>query len=140
MIGIILILSLQTSAVLFSSFFLRKTNSIWGFKWFIFWPNYIHPCYQQAFGPSFTRITFAAKECASFLFYMLVDHDIVRILCGNILCMCFPFIFDIFVKCLSALFSDRRLADHFGGKLHLGYMQIREKLTELQVLACQKLT
>lgn len=30
-------------------------------------------------------------------------------------------------------FSDRRLADHFGGKLHLGYMQIREKLAELQV-------
>jgi hypothetical protein len=32
-----------------------------------------------------------------------------------------------------AFFSDRRLADHFGGKLHLGYMQIREKLQELQV-------
>lgn len=31
------------------------------------------------------------------------------------------------------IFSDRRLADHFGGKLHLGYMQIREKLAELQV-------
>lgn len=29
--------------------------------------------------------------------------------------------------------SDRRLADHFGGKLHLGYMQVREKLAELQV-------
>lgn len=36
---------------------------------------------------------------------------------------------------LTSLFlsSDRRLADHFGGKLHLGYMQIREKLAELQV-------
>ncbi|KAF9661391.1 hypothetical protein SADUNF_Sadunf19G0063900 [Salix dunnii] len=34
----------------------------------------------------------------------------------------------------SAVYShDRRLADHFGGKLHLGYMQIREKLTELQL-------
>lgn len=32
------------------------------------------------------------------------------------------------------IFSDRRLADHFGGKLHLGYMQIREKLAELQVI------
>ncbi|XP_058102479.1 uncharacterized protein LOC131246397 isoform X2 [Magnolia sinica] len=32
--------------------------------------------------------------------------------------------------CLAS--SDRRLADHFGGKLHLGYMQIREKLQELQ--------
>lgn len=33
---------------------------------------------------------------------------------------------------LSVYDSDRRLADHFGGKLHLGYMQIREKLIELQ--------
>jgi hypothetical protein len=32
--------------------------------------------------------------------------------------------------------SDRRLADHFGGKLHLGYMLIREKLKELQVHSC----
>lgn len=32
--------------------------------------------------------------------------------------------------------SDRRLADHFGGKLHLGYMLIREKLKELQVNSC----
>ena len=29
--------------------------------------------------------------------------------------------------------NDRRLADHFGGKLHLGFIQIREKLVELQV-------
>ncbi|KAL6909409.1 hypothetical protein ACP4OV_001690 [Aristida adscensionis] len=28
--------------------------------------------------------------------------------------------------------NDRRLADHFGGKLHLGYLLIREKLKELQ--------
>jgi len=28
--------------------------------------------------------------------------------------------------------NDRRLADHFGGKLHLGFIQIREKLAELQ--------
>lgn len=27
--------------------------------------------------------------------------------------------------------NDRRLADHFGGKLHLGFITIREKLTEL---------
>ncbi|KAL7252384.1 hypothetical protein ACSBR1_007050 [Camellia fascicularis] len=33
---------------------------------------------------------------------------------------------------LSVYDSDRRLADHFGGKLHLGYIQIREKLAELQ--------
>jgi len=33
----------------------------------------------------------------------------------------------------SNFFSDRRLADHFGGKLHLGYMQIREKLVDLRV-------
>jgi len=62
---------------------------------------------------------------------MFVDHDIVRILYGNISYMRFLFIFDIFMKCLSTLFSDQRLADHFGGKLHLGYMQIREKLTKL---------
>jgi len=28
--------------------------------------------------------------------------------------------------------NDRRLADHFGGKLHLGFIQIREKLEELR--------
>lgn len=31
--------------------------------------------------------------------------------------------------------NDIRLADHFGGKLHLGFMAIREKLTELEVTA-----
>eukprot|EP01089_Gocevia_fonbrunei_P019814 TRINITY_DN7136_c0_g1_i1.p1 TRINITY_DN7136_c0_g1~~TRINITY_DN7136_c0_g1_i1.p1 ORF type:complete len:167 (+),score=45.85 TRINITY_DN7136_c0_g1_i1:210-710(+) len=33
---------------------------------------------------------------------------------------------------LSIYDSDRRLADHFGGKLHIGYMQIRDKLKELK--------
>ncbi|CAF4092054.1 unnamed protein product [Rotaria socialis] len=28
--------------------------------------------------------------------------------------------------------NDRRLADHFGGKLHLGFIQIREKLDDLK--------
>ncbi|XP_014259209.1 putative RNA-binding protein Luc7-like 1 isoform X3 [Cimex lectularius] len=28
--------------------------------------------------------------------------------------------------------NDRRLADHFGGKLHLGFINIREKLQDLQ--------
>ncbi|KAG7264992.1 hypothetical protein CRUP_017152 [Coryphaenoides rupestris] len=28
--------------------------------------------------------------------------------------------------------NDRRLADHFGGKLHLGFIQIREKLDQLK--------
>lgn len=28
--------------------------------------------------------------------------------------------------------NDRRLADHFGGKLHLGFIKIREKLQELE--------
>ncbi|XP_071443349.1 putative RNA-binding protein Luc7-like 2 isoform X3 [Hetaerina americana] len=28
--------------------------------------------------------------------------------------------------------NDRRLADHFGGKLHLGFIKIREKLSDLQ--------
>jgi hypothetical protein len=35
-------------------------------------------------------------------------------------------------KICCTAFSDRRLADHFGGKLHLGYMLIRDKLAELQ--------
>ncbi|CAB0021007.1 unnamed protein product [Nesidiocoris tenuis] len=29
--------------------------------------------------------------------------------------------------------NDRRLADHFGGKLHLGFISIREKLADLKV-------
>ena len=29
--------------------------------------------------------------------------------------------------------NDRRLVDHFGGKLHLGFITIREKLEELKV-------
>ena len=29
--------------------------------------------------------------------------------------------------------NDRRLADHFGGKLHLGFIKIREKLDKLMV-------
>lgn len=29
--------------------------------------------------------------------------------------------------------NDRRLADHFGGKLHLGFIKIREKLDSLLV-------
>ncbi|XP_010485677.1 PREDICTED: putative RNA-binding protein Luc7-like 2 isoform X1 [Camelina sativa] len=38
---------------------------------------------------------------------------------------------DICGAFLSVYDSDRRLADHFGGKLHLGYMLVREKLAEL---------
>ena len=29
--------------------------------------------------------------------------------------------------------NDRRLADHFGGKLHLGFITMREKLDDLKV-------
>uniref|UniRef100_A0A453MGM5 RNA-binding protein Luc7-like 2 n=2 Tax=Aegilops tauschii subsp. strangulata TaxID=200361 RepID=A0A453MGM5_AEGTS len=43
---------------------------------------------------------------------------------------------DICGAFLSVYDNDRRLADHFGGKLHLGYMLIREKLKELQVHSC----
>ncbi|KAJ4846477.1 hypothetical protein Tsubulata_021638 [Turnera subulata] len=39
---------------------------------------------------------------------------------------------DICGAFLSVYDSDRRLADHFGGKLHLGYMQIREKIADLK--------
>jgi hypothetical protein len=38
---------------------------------------------------------------------------------------------DICGAFLSVYDNDRRLADHFGGKLHLGYMLIREKQKEL---------
>ncbi|KAJ3028355.1 splicing factor, partial [Rhizophlyctis rosea] len=33
---------------------------------------------------------------------------------------------------LSIFDSDRRLADHFGGKMHLGFVQIRDKVEELR--------
>jgi len=39
---------------------------------------------------------------------------------------------DICAAYLSIFDSDRRLADHFGGKLHIGYLAIREKLKELR--------
>jgi len=34
--------------------------------------------------------------------------------------------------------NDRRLADHFGGKLHLGFIAIREKLDELRLKVAEK--
>uniref|UniRef100_H3D5M7 LUC7-like (S. cerevisiae) n=1 Tax=Tetraodon nigroviridis TaxID=99883 RepID=H3D5M7_TETNG len=34
--------------------------------------------------------------------------------------------------------NDRRLADHFGGKLHLGFIQIREKLDQLKKAVVDK--
>ncbi|XP_014681231.1 PREDICTED: putative RNA-binding protein Luc7-like 1 [Priapulus caudatus] len=34
--------------------------------------------------------------------------------------------------------NDRRLADHFGGKLHLGFIEIREKLAKLEKLVEEK--
>ncbi|XP_032896863.1 putative RNA-binding protein Luc7-like 1 isoform X2 [Amblyraja radiata] len=34
--------------------------------------------------------------------------------------------------------NDRRLADHFGGKLHLGFIQIREKLDHLKKIVADK--
>uniref|UniRef100_A0A8C1NJM7 Zgc:158803 n=1 Tax=Cyprinus carpio TaxID=7962 RepID=A0A8C1NJM7_CYPCA len=34
--------------------------------------------------------------------------------------------------------NDRRLADHFGGKLHLGFIEIREKLEKLNRSACAR--
>jgi len=37
---------------------------------------------------------------------------------------------DICGAYLSILDSDRRLADHFGGKMHLGYLQLRQTLEE----------
>ncbi|EGF99112.1 uncharacterized protein MELLADRAFT_45811, partial [Melampsora larici-populina 98AG31] len=37
---------------------------------------------------------------------------------------------DICGAYLSILDSDRRLADHFGGKMHLGYLQLRQTIEE----------
>ncbi|XP_022092459.1 putative RNA-binding protein Luc7-like 2 isoform X1 [Acanthaster planci] len=34
--------------------------------------------------------------------------------------------------------NDRRLADHFGGKLHLGFIEIREKLQDLRTRVAEK--
>uniref|UniRef100_A0A3Q2Y6M8 Zgc:158803 n=1 Tax=Hippocampus comes TaxID=109280 RepID=A0A3Q2Y6M8_HIPCM len=34
--------------------------------------------------------------------------------------------------------NDRRLADHFGGKLHLGFIEIREKLEKLRKAVVEK--
>lgn len=112
---------------------------IWGFKCFSFWPASNTSLSPAGSCASFTRITFAAKECASFLFFACRSWYSYLEVFGEIM----PYInilsswcFGVF--CLNSLiciiiYSDRRLADHFGGKLHLGYMQIREKLAELQV-------
>ncbi len=35
---------------------------------------------------------------------------------------------------LSMYDNDRRLADHFGGKLHIGFVTIREKIAQLEVI------
>lgn len=34
---------------------------------------------------------------------------------------------------LSMYDNDRRLADHFGGKLHIGFVTIRDKIAQLEV-------
>ena len=34
---------------------------------------------------------------------------------------------------LSMYDNDRRLADHFGGKLHIGFVTIRDKISQLDV-------
>ena len=36
---------------------------------------------------------------------------------------------------LSLYDNDRRLADHFGGRLHMGFISVRDRLEELQVSA-----
>jgi hypothetical protein len=38
---------------------------------------------------------------------------------------------DICGAFLSIYDSDRRLADHFGGKMHLGYQHIRDKIKQV---------
>lgn len=75
--------------------------------------------------------------CVSFCFICLwIMLLLDRSIWDNCIILLLWKVSDILVKLLILIvtFSDRRLADHFGGKLHLGYMQIRDKLAELQVL------
>ena len=44
------------------------------------------------------------------------------------------FLFVSLVTNLYVLFIPTRLADHFGGKLHMGFIKIRDRLKELQVM------
>ncbi|KAE9451184.1 hypothetical protein C3L33_16923, partial [Rhododendron williamsianum] len=53
-------------------------------------------------------------------------------ICGAFLSVYDRIFFSDAILMFYVVSSDRRLADHFGGKLHLGYMQVREKLAELQ--------
>lgn len=39
---------------------------------------------------------------------------------------------------LSLYDNDRRLADHFGGRLHMGFIKVRERLTQLQDVVTKK--
>ncbi|XP_065659545.1 putative RNA-binding protein Luc7-like 2 isoform X1 [Hydra vulgaris] len=39
---------------------------------------------------------------------------------------------------LSLYDNDRRLADHFGGRLHMGFIRVRERLTELEEIVQKK--
>ncbi len=39
---------------------------------------------------------------------------------------------------LSMYDNDRRLADHFGGKLHIGFVTIREKIKQLEEMIEKK--
>ncbi|KAG5532783.1 hypothetical protein RHGRI_027174 [Rhododendron griersonianum] len=55
-------------------------------------------------------------------------------ICGAFLSVYDRIFFSDAILMFYVVSSDRRLADHFGGKLHLGYMQVREKLAELQVV------
>ncbi|XP_010420467.1 PREDICTED: putative RNA-binding protein Luc7-like 1 isoform X3 [Camelina sativa] len=85
---------------------------------------------SRLFGPSFTRITFAANKCAFFLDLLCLLEICNRTLNYNYVTNCYLHL--AMSKIFCTAFSDRRLADHFGGKLHLGYMLIRDKLAELQ--------
>lgn len=40
---------------------------------------------------------------------------------------------------LSMYDNDRRLADHFGGKLHIGFVTIREKIKQLEEMIAKKM-
>ena len=57
--------------------------------------------------------------------------------CSSSVCVVCIYFLSICMQVCGAFLSmydnDRRLADHFGGKLHIGFVTIREKIKLLEV-------
>ena len=50
--------------------------------------------------------------------------------------VCFGVNLGALSQCCSQSGMLHRLADHFGGKLHIGFVQIKDKIVELEVCVC----